>query len=123
MERKEIRKGEIIVWPYSVCSGEDLLEYLSGLEARVLALEKQTWPSLQVEVLPGEAEILGKTYSLEELDTVNLFAVGVHGEDIVVLAPARNLTKEGALNLAAWLVAVSGEEEKFAALLERVMQT
>lgn len=56
----------------------------------------------------------------------NLFAVGAAGDRIVILrsaACAQMMTKDVALNLAAWLVALADDDDHFAELLERVRST
>ncbi len=43
----------------------------------------------------------------DAIDTANHFAVGVNGDKLVILRPILGpLTKDEALNLAAWLVAL-----------------
>ena len=60
----------------------------------------------------------------DEFDTSNKFMVGVSGAHIVMLRPPRgSITKEDALNLAAWLVALADEGDKFPAQLEAVQNT
>lgn len=42
----------------------------------------------------------------------NLFFVGAMGNDIVTIRQVpQKMTREEALNLAAWIVAIAGEEE------------
>lgn len=44
----------------------------------------------------------------EPVNTVNEFLVGIRGGDIIIgLPPLRPITKDEALRLAAWLVAVA----------------
>ena len=52
----------------------------------------------------------------------NLFAVGVQGDNVVILKPKTRLTKDEALNLAAWLVVLSrfDFEKEFLPLLHKV---
>ena len=53
----------------------------------------------------------------------NIFAVGVLGDKVVILVPPpKSLSKEEALNLAAWLVALStlDSEKEFLPLLAEV---
>ncbi len=60
----------------------------------------------------------------DELDTGNKYMVGVSGAQIVMLRPPRGtITKSDALNLAAWLVALSDDNDKFPAILEAVQNT
>lgn len=60
----------------------------------------------------------------DELDTSNRFRVGVSGAHIVMLRPPRgSITKEDAINLAAWLVALADDGDKFRATLEAVENT
>lgn len=57
-------------------------------------------------------------------DTANHFNVGARGDDIVVLSGmGRPLSRERALNLAAWLVALADEDGEFDRLLEAVKAT
>jgi len=62
-----------------------------------------------------------------ELDTLNHFGVGSTGDRLVILlAPARNraLTNTEALNLAAWLLAMTGAPRaEFLALVEAIENT
>lgn len=52
------------------------------------------------------------------------FMVSAHGDDIVILAFQRTITKKQAINLAAWLVALSGvSDEEFQEIVARVMNT
>jgi hypothetical protein len=45
-----------------------------------------------------------------EIDITNIQAVGVKGDDIVVLAPKQIMSKQEALVHAAWLVCLADEE-------------
>lgn len=58
-----------------------------------------------------------------EIDTANRFLVGARGDDLVILRFARSVTKEEALNLAAWLVALADSKGEFPAILEAVQNT
>jgi hypothetical protein len=64
-----------------------------------------------------------RTYNGEIVDTFNKFAVGVQGDKITIfniVGPAR-ISKEEALNLAAWLVSLADPGgEKFADMLSAV---
>ena len=57
------------------------------------------------------------------MDTANLFAVGSRGETIMI--GRRNivsvLSKEEALNLAAWLVLIADDRNEFPALLKEIL--
>lgn len=60
------------------------------------------------------------------MDIFNAAMVGVHGEFITVMNPIvmRQMTKEQALVVAAWLVALADfENEKFPAILAEVLST
>lgn len=58
------------------------------------------------------------------MDSTNHFWVGARGEEIVIARPIRGaLTKEAALNLAAWLVVLADDEDKFPDLLRDVLGT
>lgn len=57
------------------------------------------------------------------MDTTNDFLVGVGADDIVVMLPVRGrISKEKALRLAAWIVALSDPDE-FKKVLEAVQNT
>jgi len=56
----------------------------------------------------------------------NTFMVGAQGDDIVILAFGRRLTRAQAINLAAWLVALadwSPEHEEFHAALKEAKES
>lgn len=54
----------------------------------------------------------------------NEFLVGAMGETVTLLLPRRNMTREEAIGLAAWLVAMAGSDiQSFAPILEAVMNT
>lgn len=61
------------------------------------------------------------------METMNKFLVGVQGEHIVVGLPmsAARMSKEDALLLAAWLVAMATEDPKkdFTPVLHAVLRT
>lgn len=53
----------------------------------------------------------------------NMFFVGARGHDILIMRQVPNkMTREEALNLAAWIVALSDEDE-FAEALKKVQNT
>ena len=53
----------------------------------------------------------------------NMFFVGAQGDAIVVMRPVPpKMTREQALNLAAWIVAITDEDE-FAKVLKAVCNT
>jgi len=61
-----------------------------------------------------------------ETETVNDQAVGMQGDDIVVLFPKQRMTKEEALRLAAHLVSLadwSEDHAEFRRVLKAVMST
>lgn len=61
---------------------------------------------------------------MEEIDTSNKFLVGINRDLIIVMMIRQTMSKDEALNLAAWLVALADPEgNKFKALLEAVMNT
>jgi len=58
-----------------------------------------------------------------EIDTANKYMVGAQGNGFRILVPVHNqfLPLEDAVNLAAWLVAVSGvSDEEFREVVEKV---
>jgi hypothetical protein len=62
----------------------------------------------------------------EPLTTMNLFGVGARldSADVIIGVPvASRLTRDEALNLAAWLVAVTDTDGRFDDLLARVRNT
>jgi hypothetical protein len=62
----------------------------------------------------------------DEIDSSNmLFMVAAHGENIVVMRPpVAPITRDQALNLAAWLVALADPlGEQFAKVLKAVQST
>jgi hypothetical protein len=56
-------------------------------------------------------------------DTANHFGVSVAGNLIVTLRGGLVFTREEALNLAAWIVALADREDKFPTLLAAVRNT
>lgn len=59
----------------------------------------------------------------KEIETMNKFMVSVHAGDIAILGLKRSITKDEALLLAAWLVALADEGDKFDLVLEAVQNT
>jgi len=59
----------------------------------------------------------------EPIDTANDSIVGVQGENIIVMNLKNPMTKEKALRLAAWLIVLADDEDKFEELLEAVRNT
>lgn len=55
-----------------------------------------------------------------KIDTTNRYCVSMLGDDIVIRFPVRQLRREEALNLAAWLVAMADDKDEFAAILAAV---
>ena len=51
---------------------------------------------------------------------VNKFFVGVLGNDIVIGSLGLKFSKQDALELAAWLVALSFDKEKFESILKEI---
>jgi len=60
-----------------------------------------------------------------EIETDNFAMVGVRGAQLVILRPqaVREMDQERALLLAAWLVALVGDEARFAEILQEVKET
>jgi hypothetical protein len=57
-------------------------------------------------------------------DTTNRFMVSMRGDGLLVpIRPVQILTKDDALNLAAWLVAMADDNDEFPVLLEAVRNT
>jgi hypothetical protein len=61
----------------------------------------------------------------KEVNTLNKFAVSVtgHGQVYLMGNPSGILNKEDALNLAAYLVVLVGDDERFAEVLQAVKNT
>lgn len=60
------------------------------------------------------------------MESWNKFLVGVRGDKVVVInfpPIAEGLSKSDALLLAAWLVALADDDDKFPALLDRVQSS
>ena len=55
-----------------------------------------------------------------ELDLSNTQQVAREGDHVVILNPRTRMTQEDALILAAWLVAVVGDDGKFTEILREV---
>lgn len=56
-----------------------------------------------------------------EVNTANKFMVGAQGDGFRIMAPpAGVMTEEETLSLAAWLVAITGNEERFREILTAV---
>lgn len=72
--------------------------------------------------LGGVAGVLGM---VRDVDTFNRFLVGSHGEEVVMLVRVpQRLAREDALNLAAWLVAITDPAgDDFRAVLDAVLAT
>lgn len=52
---------------------------------------------------------------------MNKFFVGIAGEIVTIMKPIPpKLSKEDAINLAAWLVAVADDDDKFPAILDEI---
>jgi len=57
------------------------------------------------------------------MDTLNKFLVGCSRDEIIIRAYLQVLSRDDALNLAAWLVTIADREGKFNELLEAVQNT
>jgi hypothetical protein len=60
---------------------------------------------------------------VSEINTANDQFVGLQHDRITVLAPKRLMTREEALRHAAWLVTVSGDDERFKEILQAIRNT
>lgn len=60
---------------------------------------------------------------MEPIDTTNRFLVGVQGEQIAILKLGRSMSKDDALNLAAYLVALADDDGTFPSILAAVQNT
>ena len=75
---------------------------------------------------PRVSSTEGTTVNGNEIDVQNKFLVGMAADDITILMMAKRLSKQDALNLAAWIVALadgSADNITFMTLLERVQNT
>lgn len=61
--------------------------------------------------------------TIEDLDAANHFFVGVQGDKIVTLRGSLRLSRDEALNLAAWLVVLADRDDEFGLLLEKVQNS
>lgn len=59
----------------------------------------------------------------KKIDVSNPYVVGAKGDRIVILGMVRDLSKEDALTLAAWIVAIVGDRESFEVILDAVSNT
>ena len=60
----------------------------------------------------------------KSIDTTNLHFVGINGfGDISILGFGKQFTRESALNLAAWIVALADRDDEFEKLLKAVRNT
>jgi hypothetical protein len=59
----------------------------------------------------------------EDISTLNDCMVAVRGEGILIMRQLGYLDKETALRLAAWIVACTGEKERFDKIFEAVCST
>jgi hypothetical protein len=59
----------------------------------------------------------------EPIETLNNQMVAMQGDMVVVLVPRVRMTVEEALRHAAWLVAITGETERFQEILQAVCNT
>ena len=61
---------------------------------------------------------------MDEIDTSNKFLVAAQGDDIVLMRPLARVSKKDALNLAAYLVALSEQPcEDFIKVYDAVCNT
>lgn len=60
----------------------------------------------------------------EKVDTLNRFLVGAIADRIIIMNPPHcTIPKDDALNLAAWIVAMVDDEDRFAEVLAAVKST
>lgn len=61
---------------------------------------------------------------MAEPNTKNEFFVGSAGGDVVIMkSPQGRITRAQALNLAAWIVAITDPEDEFTELLQAIRNT
>lgn len=98
----------------------DLQSVLDALPEEGLTEEQQAAVDALTSLLPVEPESEGP-------DTTNLFFVGSGGAGGILIGSSLRvqgvITKPQALNLAAWLVALSDDDDEFDALLAAVRST
>lgn len=62
--------------------------------------------------------------TLDDISSMNEFMVGVQGDHILIMRPPTTpLTRERALNLAAWLVTLADQDDEFGLYLEKIEST
>lgn len=60
--------------------------------------------------------------NVEQIETVNDHLVGVQGDKVVmVLPPIAPMSHEEALRLAAWIVAITDDYDRFEAILDAIL--
>ncbi len=59
----------------------------------------------------------------KEYDCTNLQAVGMNGDEIVILMPRARMTKAEALIHAGWLVVLADHDDEFQQILEEIKST
>lgn len=60
----------------------------------------------------------------DPIDTTNFYLVALGGEGVALMRPPLHfMSPDNALVLAAWLVAVVGDDERFAEILHAVQNT
>ena len=59
----------------------------------------------------------------DTIETINDCGVASQGENIVLLMPRRTMDKETALRLAARILAVAGDDERFQKIYDAVRGT
>lgn len=57
------------------------------------------------------------------IDTMNHEMVAMHGDEVVMTLRGIRLSRERALSLAAWIVALADDEGRFNEVLEAVTNT
>lgn len=58
-----------------------------------------------------------------EIDTFNKFLVGMKGDNVTIMRMSPLMTKQDALLLAAYLVALADDDNEFAEVLKAVQNT
>lgn len=103
-----------------------------GPDELVAVLEDRRWRAMdECEAVNRLVELAVQAARKEapvgkgvNMDTLNRFGVGVHGENVVFLKPVPlQITREQALNLAAYLVALADRDGEFDKVLQAIRNT
>jgi hypothetical protein len=60
---------------------------------------------------------------VDPIETMNNQGVAVMGDAVIIMRPITRMTVEEALRHAAWLIAITGDRERFEVIYEAVINT